>query len=140
MSSLVSTYYRVTGIFSRFNYVPGLSLIQILSLLPLYGAGMGMAVYRLAFVGVPITVHIYGAIAVTVVSLLLLAAALRTEHNGVRMMGLFNFFFVFLAGFEGLFYFGGNPDPMYAIGMGFGFMGTLFTATGLLFFCIKHGD
>lgn len=134
---LGETVYRFMDLVAKNNYVTGLSILQLLTLTALYSAGMAIPIFNLGLQGSAITAHIYGAITVAVLSLLILAASWRTSDLRLRVLALFNFLFVLMAAFEGLFYFGGFVDPSYALGMGIGFIGALFSNSALLFYSIS---
>ncbi|BCS92301.1 MAG: hypothetical protein MjAS7_0909 [Metallosphaera javensis (ex Sakai et al. 2022)] len=136
--SLETRVYKIMDLVARHNYVTGLSMLEILTLIGLYSAGMGIPIFNLGLAGAAITAHIYGAITVAILSIIILAAAMRTNEIKLKAIALFNVLFVLVAAFEGLFYFGGFVDPSYALGMAVGFVGTLFTTSGLLFYCLSH--
>lgn len=130
-------YQTLLDTFSRYNYIPTIASIQLLSTLAVYAAGMAITIYNLSLSGNEITTHIYGAVAIVVLGLLLFAAAMRTESLMLKSISLFNALFGIIAAFEGLFYFGGYTDPIYALGMGIGFIGVLLTNIGVLFYSIR---
>lgn len=130
-------YQTLLDTFSRYNYIPTIASIQLLSTLAVYASGMAITIYNLSLSGNEITTHIYGAVAIVVLGLLLFAAAMRTESLMLKSISLFNALFGIIAAFEGLFYFGGYTDPIYALGMGIGFIGVLLTNIGVLFYSIR---
>ncbi|AWS00571.1 hypothetical protein DFR87_05370 [Metallosphaera hakonensis JCM 8857 = DSM 7519] len=136
--SLENKVYRLMDLVSRHNYVTGLSMLEILTLIGLYSAGMAIPIFNLGLQGSAITAHIYGAITIAILGILILAAAMRTNELKLKAISLLNVLFILVAAFEGLFYFGGFVDPSYALGMAVGFVGTLFSTSGILFYCLSH--
>ncbi|QKR01043.1 hypothetical protein GWK48_06575 [Metallosphaera tengchongensis] len=136
--SVETQVYKLMDLVSRHNYVTGLSMLEVLTLIGLYSAGMSIPIFNLGLQGAAITAHIYGAITIAILGILILAAAMRTNEMGLKFLSLLNVLFILVAAFEGLFYFGGFIDPSYALGMGVGFVGTLFAGTGVLFYCLSR--
>lgn len=136
--SLENRVYKLMDVASRHNYVTGLSILEILTLIGLYSAGMSIPIFNLGLEGSAITAHIYGAITIAILNVLILAAAMRTNELGLKVLSFINVIFVLIAAFEGLFYFGGFIDPSYALGMAIGFVGTLFSGSAVLFYCLSR--
>ncbi|MEM3319948.1 MAG: hypothetical protein QXD27_05755, partial [Metallosphaera sp.] len=78
--SLENRVYKLMDIASRHNYVTGLSMLEILTLIGLYSAGMSIPIFNLGLEGSAITAHIYGAITIAILNVLILAAAMRTNE------------------------------------------------------------
>ena len=114
------------------NYILIPTLLQLVSLIALYSAGMAIPIFNLGLIGTAITAHIYGAAIVVTLSFFILASAMRGNNFRLKALGLFNVLFCIFAAFEGLFYFGGYVDPIYALMMGLGFLGVLFTCTAIV--------
>lgn len=55
----------------------------------------------------------------------------------LKALSLLDVIFSILAAFEVLFYFRGYTFPIYAFGMGIGFIGALFTNVATIFYAIK---
>ncbi|MCY0859245.1 MAG: hypothetical protein OWQ54_02315 [Sulfolobaceae archaeon] len=132
------SYGNIVDLLSKYSYTPAVAVIQLISLISVYAAGMEIAIYHLPLIGSAITAHIYSAAIVVILGLLLFAAAMRTDSLMLKSLSLLNALFCVIAAFEGLFYFGGYTFPIYAFGMGIGFLGVLFTNAGVILYAIKH--
>ncbi|BCU71000.1 hypothetical protein [Stygiolobus caldivivus] len=113
------------------NYILMPTLFQLVVLIVLYSAGMAIPIFNLGLVGDAITAHIYGAAIVVILSFFVLGSAMRGNNLKLKALGLLNVLFCIFAAFEGLFYFGGYVDPSYALMMGLGFLGVLFTSSAI---------
>ncbi|WP_277022874.1 hypothetical protein [Sulfuracidifex metallicus] len=135
--SVLDMYERVNSIMSRNDYTAGIATLELASLLFTYIAGMGIAVYKLPLLGIPITIHIYAAAADVVLAIFLYGSSTRSGNNVLRIVSILDIVSVLGAAFSGLFYFGGFAVPIYALGMGTGFvLGIAFTSF-LLFYSIR---
>ncbi len=144
MASPIDTIYRkyneMAKLMSKMDYIPAIASAQILVLLFLYAGGMLMAVYNLPLEGVPLIMHLYGAILVALLSLGLLAAAVRYKDRGIIIISFLNVLSVLFAAFAGSFYFGGIIDVSYLLEMGMGFVLVLITASGCIIYAIRRGE
>ncbi len=136
--SILDVYNQVNSMMSRNEYVPAISLLELLSLLFTYIAGMGIAVYKLTLSGVPITVHIYAAAVDAVLVIFLYGAAARTSNLVLKVMSIVDILCILGAAFSGLFYFGGFSVPEYALGMGTGFILGLAVTSFLFFYSLRR--
>ena len=133
-------YIQISRTMSRMDYIPAIAAGQIFLLIILYAGGMLMAVYNLPLEGVPLIMHLYGAILVAVLSLIILAAAVRYKNLGIIIISFLNVLSVIIAAFAGSFYFGGIIDISYLLEMGMAFVFALITATGCLIYAIRKGE
>lgn len=133
-------YIQMSKMMSRMNYMPAIAAGEITILLILYAGGMLLAVYNLSLQGVPLIMHLYGAILVAILSVGLLASAVSYKDKGAIMLSFLNVLSVLLAAFAGSFYFGGVIDVSYLLEMGMGFVFALITASGCLVYSIRRGE
>ncbi len=131
-------YDQVNSVMSKNEYVPAISALELASLLFTYVAGMGIAVYKLPLLGVPITVHIYAAAADVILAIFLYGAAARSGRLGLKVVSIIDVLCILGAAFSGLFYFGGFSVPMYALGMGTGFVLGVAVTSFLLFYSMRR--
>lgn len=129
--SLTNFINRTISLMYAENYILMPTIFQLIVLIVLYSAGMAIPIFNLGLVGNMITAHIYGAAIVVILSFFIFAAAMRSNSLKLKALGLLNVLFCIFAAFEGLFYFGGYTDPIYALMMGIGFLGVLFSSTAI---------
>jgi len=98
-----------------------------------------LAVYNLPLQGVPLIIHLYGAILVAILSIGLLASAVSYKDKGAIIISILNVLSVLFAAFAGSFYFGGVIDVNYLLQMGMSFVFALITASGCLIYSISKG-
>ncbi|WP_338604361.1 hypothetical protein V6M85_06265 [Sulfolobus tengchongensis] len=132
-------YLEMSKMMSKMNYIPAIASGEIAILLILYAGGMMLAIYNLPLQGVPLIMHLYGAILVAVLSVGLLAAAVSYKDKGAIIISFLNVLSVLFAAFMGSFYFGGFTDVSYLFEMGMGFVFALITASGCLIYGIRRG-
>ncbi|WP_048050314.1 hypothetical protein [Saccharolobus islandicus] len=133
-------YIQISKMMSRMNYMPAIASGEVAILLALYAGGMLLAVYNLPLQGVPLIIHLYGAILVAILSIGLLASAVSYKDNGAIVISILNVLSVLFAAFAGSFYFGGVIDVNYLLQMGMGFVFALITASGCLIYSIRRGE
>ncbi len=131
-------YDQVNSVMSKNEYVPAIAALELISLLITYVAGMGIAVYKLPLLGVPITAHIYAAAADVVLVIFLYGAAARSSRLALKVISLIDALCIIGAAFSGLFYFGGFSFPIYALGMGTGFVLGVAVTSFLLFYSVRR--
>ncbi|WP_048098700.1 hypothetical protein [Candidatus Acidianus copahuensis] len=136
--SLLGIYNVMADIFSRNQYTPALAAAELASLIITYFAGMGIAVYRLPLSGIPLTAHIYTAAFDVIFAIALYGSTTRAQNLPLRVLSVLDIFSVLGAAFSGLFYFGGFVEPIYAIGMGTGFVFTIVFTSLILFYAVRH--
>ncbi|BCU66723.1 hypothetical protein HS7_01600 [Sulfolobales archaeon HS-7] len=137
MSSVVEIYNKTVQTLSKQQYLPAIMLLQALFLTSIYAAGMGIDIYYLPLVGAAITAHIYSAIGIAVLALLGLGAGLKSNSLLLKILMIMNAVSVVAAAFFGLIYFGGESYPIFAYGMGLGYIFVLFTCIGGLFYALR---
>ncbi|BDB99305.1 hypothetical protein [Saccharolobus caldissimus] len=137
---LYEKYIKTAQIMSRMNYIPAMAVGEILLLLILYSGGMMLAVFNLPLQGIPLIMHLYGAILVAILALGILAAAVRYKDKGAIIISLLNIISILFAAFAGSFYFGGVIDVTFLLEMGMGFVFAVVTASGCLIYAIRRGE
>uniref|UniRef100_A0A2U9IB65 Uncharacterized protein n=2 Tax=Acidianus brierleyi TaxID=41673 RepID=A0A2U9IB65_9CREN len=136
--SLLDVYNTMASKFSRNQYTPALAAAELACLIITYVAGMGIAIYKLPLLGVPITAHIYAAAFDVIFAISLYGSSTRAGNLPLRVLSVLDILSVLGAAFMGLFYFGGFSIPMYALGMGTGFIFTIVFTSAILFYALRR--
>jgi len=135
--SMLDIYNSMYEKFTRYQYTPALAAGELVSLMAIYVAGMGLAVYKLPLAGPLMTTHIYAAALAVIFAIGIYGSATRANNLALRILAVLDILSVLGGAFEGLFYFGGFSIPDYALGMGTGFIFTIVFTSAIFFYSIR---
>lgn len=136
--SLMTVYNTLSYKLSRNQYTPLLAALELISLAITYVSGMAIAVFKLPLIGAVITAHIYAAAFTVIFALAIYGSSTRANNLPLRVLAILNILSVIGAAFMGLFFFGGFVEPIYALGMGIGFVFTVVFTSAILFYGMKE--
>jgi len=135
--SMLDIYNSMYEKFTKHQYTPALAAGELVSLIAIYVAGMGIAVYKLPLSGPLMTTHIYAAALAVIFAIGIYGSATRDNNLPLRVLAVLDILSVLGGAFEGLFFFGGFNIPDYALWMGTGFIFTIVFTSAILFYSIR---